>query len=206
MLFPPQRLPTILRLHRLIPASPGNTSPNPSDDLSKYLLASLAISPFHDDSYMKVMQAYDAANNESPISHTIAPIPPPSIFASISSVNHINMLIPKFLSSERVVYHLKKRAHSDHPPLTSALPQIETILNHLDELPLEQIKNIEDIIEGLDSGFYREHNKDDVEIVRARVRVSTLERITKDIPVATINNEESSRQDSEAPKNHNDDH
>ncbi|GJY08650.1 hypothetical protein Tco_0375704 [Tanacetum coccineum] len=38
-------------------ASPGNTSLDPSDDLSKYLLASLAISPFHDDLYMRVMQA-----------------------------------------------------------------------------------------------------------------------------------------------------
>ncbi|GJT22132.1 hypothetical protein Tco_0892069 [Tanacetum coccineum] len=49
------------------PASPdyfltssGNTSLDPLDDLSKYLLASLAISPFHDDLYMKVMQAYNA--------------------------------------------------------------------------------------------------------------------------------------------------
>ncbi|GJR01097.1 hypothetical protein Tco_0524081 [Tanacetum coccineum] len=37
------------------PASLGNTSPNPSDDLFKYLLASLAISPFHNDPYMKVI-------------------------------------------------------------------------------------------------------------------------------------------------------
>ncbi|GJX72127.1 hypothetical protein Tco_0309298 [Tanacetum coccineum] len=43
-------------------ASPRNTSLDPSDDLSKYLLASLAISSFHDDPYMKVMQAYDATN------------------------------------------------------------------------------------------------------------------------------------------------
>ncbi|GKC79460.1 hypothetical protein Tco_1130234 [Tanacetum coccineum] len=49
------------------PASPRNTSPDPSDDLSKYLLASLAISPFYDDPYMKVMQAYNATSNESPI-------------------------------------------------------------------------------------------------------------------------------------------
>nr|GFB34300.1 hypothetical protein [Tanacetum cinerariifolium] len=41
------------------PASPRNTSLDPSDDLSKYLLASLAISLFHDDPYMKVMHAYD---------------------------------------------------------------------------------------------------------------------------------------------------
>nr|GEX10038.1 hypothetical protein [Tanacetum cinerariifolium] len=42
------------------PASPENTSHDPSDDLSKYLLASLAISPFYDDLYMKVMHEYDA--------------------------------------------------------------------------------------------------------------------------------------------------
>ncbi|GKF06784.1 hypothetical protein Tco_0037452 [Tanacetum coccineum] len=61
------------------PASPGNTSPNPSDDLSKYLLASLAISPFHDDPYMKFMQAYNATSNESPIPPLQAPIVPPTV-------------------------------------------------------------------------------------------------------------------------------
>ncbi|GKF29450.1 hypothetical protein Tco_0095792 [Tanacetum coccineum] len=59
------------------PASPGNTSPDPSDDLSKYLLASLAISPFHDDLYMKVMQAYNATSNEFPIAPpTVLPLSP----------------------------------------------------------------------------------------------------------------------------------
>ncbi|GKB83190.1 hypothetical protein Tco_0950085 [Tanacetum coccineum] len=29
--------------------TPGNTSPDSSDDLTKYLLASLALLPFHDD-------------------------------------------------------------------------------------------------------------------------------------------------------------
>nr|GEU58100.1 hypothetical protein [Tanacetum cinerariifolium] len=55
-----------------------NTSPNPSDDLSKYLLASLAISPFHDDPYLKVMQAYNATSNESLIPPQ-APIAPPTV-------------------------------------------------------------------------------------------------------------------------------
>ncbi|GKE29946.1 hypothetical protein Tco_1445330, partial [Tanacetum coccineum] len=49
------------------PASPGNTSPNFSDDLTKDPLASLALSPFYDDLYMKVMQANDATDNELPI-------------------------------------------------------------------------------------------------------------------------------------------
>ncbi|GJR51525.1 hypothetical protein Tco_1402046 [Tanacetum coccineum] len=48
-------------------ALPGNTPSDSSDDLIKFLLASLAISPFHDDMYMKVMQAYNTTNNESPI-------------------------------------------------------------------------------------------------------------------------------------------
>ncbi|GKG04835.1 hypothetical protein Tco_0315222 [Tanacetum coccineum] len=48
------------------PASPGNTFSDPSEDLSKDLLASLAISPFHNDPFMKVMQAYNATNDELP--------------------------------------------------------------------------------------------------------------------------------------------
>ncbi|GJU81404.1 putative reverse transcriptase domain-containing protein [Tanacetum coccineum] len=60
------------------PASPGNTSPDPSDDLSNYLLASLSILSFHDDPYMKVMQAYNATSNESPIILPQAPIAPPT--------------------------------------------------------------------------------------------------------------------------------
>nr|GEU69612.1 retrovirus-related Pol polyprotein from transposon TNT 1-94 [Tanacetum cinerariifolium] len=43
------------------PASTGNISPDPPDNLSKYLLASLAILPFHD------MQAYNAVTNKPPI-------------------------------------------------------------------------------------------------------------------------------------------
>nr|GEU77476.1 hypothetical protein [Tanacetum cinerariifolium] len=65
------------------PTSPGNTFSDPSKDLSNYLLASLAISPFHDDPYMKVMQAYNATSNESPIPPQ-APIAPPTISPSSS--------------------------------------------------------------------------------------------------------------------------
>ncbi|GKB41849.1 hypothetical protein Tco_0886791 [Tanacetum coccineum] len=60
-------------------ASPGNTSLDPLDDLSKYRLASLAISPFHDDPYIKVMQAYNATSNELPILLPQAPIAPPTV-------------------------------------------------------------------------------------------------------------------------------
>ncbi|GJX90333.1 hypothetical protein Tco_0343659 [Tanacetum coccineum] len=64
------------------PASPGNTSSDPLEDLSKDLLASLAISPFHDDPYMKVMQAYNATSNKSPIPLPRAPIAPSPVLPS----------------------------------------------------------------------------------------------------------------------------
>ncbi|GJX29660.1 hypothetical protein Tco_0237739 [Tanacetum coccineum] len=68
------------------PASPdyslallGNTSSDPLEDSSKDRSASLTISPFNNDPYMKVMQAYNATNNKSPISLPQAPIAPPTI-------------------------------------------------------------------------------------------------------------------------------
>ncbi|GJV50495.1 hypothetical protein Tco_1440707 [Tanacetum coccineum] len=65
------------------PATPGNTSPDSSNDLTKYLLATLVFSPLHDDPYMKVIQAYDAI---SPPQVTIPPLAvlPPSPVLSLS--------------------------------------------------------------------------------------------------------------------------
>ncbi|GJS48816.1 putative ribonuclease H-like domain-containing protein [Tanacetum coccineum] len=70
ILFPLHTLLTNPAFHRtnFLPASPGNTSPN----------FSLALSPFYDDLYIKVMQAYDATDNELPIPPQ-APIAPPTI-------------------------------------------------------------------------------------------------------------------------------
>ncbi|GJS81803.1 hypothetical protein Tco_0748344 [Tanacetum coccineum] len=207
------------------PASPGNTSPDPSDDLSKYLLASLAISPFHDDPYMKVMQAYNATSNESPIPPQ-APIAPPTVLPPSPVLPLSSMFDSRDFFLPKEILPPKKRARSRSSSSTSALPQvfkigesshkthlerheeqIETILNHLDELPLERIEHIEDIIEGLGNGrviiqrdfdqletelhearaqiagFQREQIRHDDEIVLARVRVSTLEMIIEDIQV-----------------------
>nr|GEW61719.1 hypothetical protein [Tanacetum cinerariifolium] len=54
------------------PASPRNISLDPLDNLSKYLFASLAISPFHN------VQAYNAVTNKPPIPPQ-DPITPPTI-------------------------------------------------------------------------------------------------------------------------------
>nr|GEV27460.1 hypothetical protein [Tanacetum cinerariifolium] len=159
----------------------------PAEDLSKYLLASLAISPFYDDPYMKVMQAYNATSNESPIPLPQAPISPPTILPP-SLVLSLSPISRK-MSLER---------HEE---------QIETILNHLDKLPLERIEQVEEKIEGLGNGrviiqgdfdqleielqeartqidgFQREKMVHNDEIILARVRISTLEIIIEDIQV-----------------------
>ncbi|GJS64122.1 hypothetical protein Tco_0678686 [Tanacetum coccineum] len=103
------------------PTSPGNTSPDPSDDLSKYLLASLAISPFHDDPYMKVMQAYNATSNELPIPLPQAPIAPLIILPPFQCYH---CLIPKISFFLKRFYHLRNEPVSYHPPLLISLPHL----------------------------------------------------------------------------------
>ncbi|GKA22111.1 hypothetical protein Tco_0708073 [Tanacetum coccineum] len=85
--------------------------------------------------------------------------------------------------------------------------QIDAILNHLDELPLERIKHMEDKIQGLGNGrviiqrdfdkleielqeartqiagFQRKQMGHDDEIVLACVRISTLEMLIEDIQI-----------------------
>nr|GFB44776.1 hypothetical protein [Tanacetum cinerariifolium] len=143
--------------------------------------------PFYDDPYKKVMQAYNATGNESPIPLPQAPIAPP-------------IVLPPSL-----VLPLSPIESSHKSSLERYEEQIKTILNHLGEIPLERIKNMEDKIEGLDngrviiqrdfdqletklqeartqiSGFQREQMGHNDEIVLARVRISTLEIIIEDI-------------------------
>ncbi|GJZ18929.1 reverse transcriptase domain-containing protein [Tanacetum coccineum] len=59
----------------------ANTSPDSSNDLTKYLLATLVLSPLHDDPYMEIMQVYDAIDNELPIPPLQAPIAPPTVMS-----------------------------------------------------------------------------------------------------------------------------
>ncbi|GJR78883.1 putative reverse transcriptase domain-containing protein [Tanacetum coccineum] len=103
------------------------------------------------------------------------------------------------------VFEIGESSHKTH--LERHEEQIETILNHLDELPLERIEHMEDKIEGLVNGrviiqrdfdqletelqeartqiagFQRKQIGHDDEIVLARVRTSTLEILIEDIQV-----------------------
>ncbi|GKE29829.1 reverse transcriptase domain-containing protein, partial [Tanacetum coccineum] len=101
------------------------------------------------------------------------------------------------------VFEIIESSHKKH--LERHKEQIETILNHLNELPLERIEHMEDKIEGLGNGrviiqrdfdqletelqeartqiygFQREQIRHDDDIVLARIRTSTLEILIEDI-------------------------
>ncbi|GJY26804.1 hypothetical protein Tco_0401530 [Tanacetum coccineum] len=108
------------------PASSGNTSPDHSNDLSKYLLASLAISPFHDDPYIKVMQAYNATSNESPIPPLQALIAPLTILPPSPVLPLSPMFDPQDFFLLEEILPTKKRAHflSSYSTNPSAPPQV----------------------------------------------------------------------------------
>nr|GEU64448.1 copia protein [Tanacetum cinerariifolium] len=67
------------------PATLGHTYPDSSNDLTKYLLATLVFSPLHYDPYIKVMQAYDATN-ELNILSLQAPIASPTVMPPVLSL------------------------------------------------------------------------------------------------------------------------
>ncbi|GJX35818.1 hypothetical protein Tco_0247375 [Tanacetum coccineum] len=150
------------------PALPGNTFSDPSEDLSKDLLASLTISPFHDDPYMKVMQAYNATNNESPIPLPQAPIAPLTVLPPSpikTTLNHLDEL-----PLERIE-HMEDKIEG----LGNGRVIIQRDFDQLETELQEARTQI--------AGFQREQIRHDDEIVLARVRISTLEMIIEDIQI-----------------------
>ncbi|GKC91917.1 hypothetical protein Tco_1157359, partial [Tanacetum coccineum] len=143
------------------PASQGNTYYSSSNNSFGLVpIASPTLSPFLDDPYMKVMQAYYAI--ESPIQPPT--IVPPSLMLS-PMFNPQEFFLPEELLPP------KKQGRDRSSSSTSALPQefeigesshkisleyheepIKEILNHLFELFLDCIGRMEDKIEGLGKG------------------------------------------------------
>nr|GEU41079.1 putative reverse transcriptase domain-containing protein [Tanacetum cinerariifolium] len=161
MLFSSNFPDYILASPNYVPASSGNTFSEFSNDLSGLVpIASPTLLVFHDDPYMKVMHAYYA--KESPIPPLV--IVPPSLMLS-KVYNPLEFFLPEELLPP------KKQGHDRSSSSTSVLPQefeigesshktslerheeqIKEIINHLDELSLDHIENLEDNIEGLGKG------------------------------------------------------
>ncbi|GJS91181.1 reverse transcriptase domain-containing protein [Tanacetum coccineum] len=177
------------------PASPGKTySSSSNNSFGLVPIASPTLSLFHDDPYMKVMQAYYAKES---------PIPPPTIMPPSS------MLSPMFNPQEfflpKELLPLKKRGRDRSSSSTSALPQEFKIG---ETLSLDRIEHMEDKIEGLGKGrviiqqdfdnletelqearaqiakLQRKQMGNNSKISLARFRIANLEQIIKDIQVA----------------------
>ncbi|GJT98069.1 hypothetical protein Tco_1093587 [Tanacetum coccineum] len=127
----------------------------------------------------------------------LAPIAPPIVFPSSPVLPPSPLFNPwDFFLLEEILPLRNKLGHEE---------QIDTILNHLDELPRKRIEHMEDNIEGLGNGrviiqrdfdkleielqdartqiagFQRKQIKHDDEIVLARVRISNLKMLIGDI-------------------------
>ncbi|GJU39755.1 hypothetical protein Tco_1192712 [Tanacetum coccineum] len=114
---------TMSQLHR------EKTYSSSSNSFGVVPIASPTLSLFHDDPYMKVMQAFYAEKS---------PIPSPTIIPQSSMLNPQEFFLPEGLLPPK-----KRERYAE---------QIEEILNHLDELSLDRIEYIEDKIKGLKKG------------------------------------------------------
>nr|GEU75713.1 hypothetical protein [Tanacetum cinerariifolium] len=171
--------------------SSGNTSLDRLNNLSKYLLASLAISPFHDDPYMKVMHAYDA------IIPPQAPITPPTVFPPSPVLPLSPMFDPRDFFLPKEILPPRKQAHFLSLSSTdlSAQPQafeirenyhgaldtshtcheeqIKDILNHLYELALDHIKEMKGHVDGRVI-IHQDFDKLKTELQEARAQIARL--------------------------------
>ncbi|GJV22514.1 hypothetical protein Tco_1371534 [Tanacetum coccineum] len=160
-------------------ASSGNTSPDPSDDLSKYLLASLAISPFHDDPYMKVMQAYNATSNGSPIPRQ-AHIAPQTVLPLSPMIPLSPMFDPQNFFLPEEILPPKKRDHE------ISLDHIEEMEGHVDgqviiQQDFDKLKTKLQKARAQIAGLQRKQMRHKDKIIFACFRIYTLELIIKDI-------------------------
>nr|GEZ17729.1 hypothetical protein [Tanacetum cinerariifolium] len=186
--FSSNSLDYILASSNNIPASPRKTySRSSNNSFGLVPIASPTLSLFHNDPYMKVMHAYYAKE-----SHILPPvIMPPSL-----------MLSPMFNPQEffllKELLPTKKRRRDRSSSSTPTLPQefeiaessrktslerheeqIEEILNHLDEISLNCVENMEDNIEGLGKGrviIQQEFDNLETELQETRSQVAKLQR------------------------------
>nr|GEU92263.1 hypothetical protein [Tanacetum cinerariifolium] len=145
---------------------------------------------------MMVLQSY-YATNELPILPPPAPIAQPTIFfpppvLPSSLFDPQDFFLPeeilppqkqaRFLSHSSAdsfappyIFEIGESSHKT--PLEQHEEQIETILNHLDELPLERIEEMEDKIRGLGNGrviIQRDFDRLETELEEARTQIAGL--------------------------------
>ncbi|GJV69059.1 hypothetical protein Tco_1484568 [Tanacetum coccineum] len=143
-------------------ASPGNTYSSSSNSFGVVPIASPTLMLFHDDPYMKVMQAFYAEKS---------PIPPPTIILKVSKLN------PQEIGESSRKTSLERYEE-----------RIEEILNHLDELSFDpELQQARAQI----SKHQKEAKGNNHKISLARFRITDLEHIINDIQIRHQEDKES---------------
>nr|GEX96086.1 hypothetical protein [Tanacetum cinerariifolium] len=158
------------------PASPGKTYSSASNNSTDVIPTSSNFSLFHNDPYINIMNAY------ATFTPSLMPIPPPFIKPPPESPELF--LLKELLSTRKQKqdqyfqdYEMGESSHDS--TLEQHEKQIEEILNHLDELPLDHIERIEDDVEGLRKGrviIQQDYDQVRVEFQKSRSQVFKLQR------------------------------
>ncbi|GKD60659.1 hypothetical protein Tco_1298168 [Tanacetum coccineum] len=157
-----------------VPASPGNTySSSSNNSFGLVPIASPTLSLFHDDPYMKVMQAYYAKES---------PIPPPTIVPPSPMLSPIQVWKVTRENGERILNHLDELS----------LDRIEHIKDKIEGLGKGQViiqqdfDNLEAELQESRTQIAKLQRKqigNNNKISLARFRIANLEQIIKDIQV-----------------------
>nr|GEY83606.1 reverse transcriptase domain-containing protein [Tanacetum cinerariifolium] len=180
------------------PASPGKTYSSTSNNSTDVIPPSSSnFSLFHNDPYINVMNAY-ATFNPSPITPSSIPIPPPTIKSPSDSPEFFlpeELLSPKKQKQDQHFQDYEMEESSHDSTLEQHEKQIEEILNHLDELPLDCIERIEDDVEGLGKAAIRKLVADSITTAletqtatREKADYSIRNTRPREIPVAKRGN------------------
>ncbi|GJU81988.1 hypothetical protein Tco_1284353 [Tanacetum coccineum] len=157
-----------------VPASPGKTYSSASNLFGIVPLASPTLSLFHDDPYMKVLQAFYTEKS---------PIPPPIIIPPKPQEFFLpeGLLSPTKSSSSTLsqpqAFEIGETSRKS--TIERHEEQIQDILNSLDALPIECIEYIEKGIEGLGEGriiIHQDFDALEAELQQARTQITKLQR------------------------------
>ncbi|GJZ12163.1 reverse transcriptase domain-containing protein [Tanacetum coccineum] len=157
-----------------VPASPGKTYSSASNSFGIVPLASPTLSLFHDDPYMKVLQAF--YTKKSPIPPPIIIPPKPQEFflpEGLLSPTKSSSSTPSQPQAFEIGETSRKSTIERHEE------QIQDILNSLDALPIERIEHIENGIEGLGKGriiIQQDFDALEAELQQARAQITKLQR------------------------------
>ncbi|GJT89278.1 hypothetical protein Tco_1070995 [Tanacetum coccineum] len=152
------------------PASSGNTSSNFLDDLTKDLLASLSLSPFYDDPYMKVVQAFYAKELTIPPPDHITP---PAILTPSSVLPPSLLFDPRYFFVPEELLPPKKQIH---PPSSSSTTLSNSSKKNFDEVKTKLREARTQILE-----LQKKHMGQRDKIALVHFRISDLEMTLEDI-------------------------